>query len=107
MSTMCAVTLRQIKPGTYEQFRKAWEPDPWLPQLTNAVVFRSEDNPDLVLTIGYFDADMEALDAIRDDPAVLAEEDARLRRIAEFEEQVLLNGVFEFVEDVLPPGRRR
>jgi hypothetical protein len=104
--TMCAVTVRQIKPGTYEQFRKAWEPDPWLPKLTRALVFRNEDNPDMVLSVGFFDASLEEIDAIRDDPAVLAEEENRLRRISEFEERVVLNGIFELTDEVLPPGAR-
>ncbi len=104
--TMCAVTVRQIKPGTYEEFRKAWEPDPWLPKLTRALVFRNEDNPDMVLSVGFFDASLEEIDAIRDDPAVLAEEEGRLRRIAEFEERVVLNGIFELADEVLPPETR-
>ncbi len=103
---MALVTVRQIKPGTYEEFRKAWEPDPWLPRLTRALVFRNEDNPDMVLSIGFFDADADALDAIRDDPAVLTEEDQRLRRIAQYEERVILNGIFELTEEVLPPDQR-
>ena len=101
---MAAVTVRQIKPDTYEEFRKAWEPDPWLPRLQRALVFRNEDNPDLVLTIGLFDADIDTLDAeVRDDPAVLAEEDRRLQRIAPFEERVMLNGIFELVDEVFRP----
>jgi hypothetical protein len=103
---MCAVTVRQIKPGSYEQFRKAWEPDPWLPTLKNALVFRNEDNPEQVLTIGFFEADQDELDKVRDDPEVLKEEDQRLRRISEFEERVLLNGIFELVEDVPAPDAR-
>lgn len=103
---MCAVTVRQIRPGTYDEFRKAWEPDPWLPKLTRAIVMRSDDNPDMVLSIGFFDADVEEIDALRDDPAILAEEESRLRRISEFEEQVVMNGIFEVVEEVLPPGQR-
>ncbi len=106
MPTMCAVTVRQIKPGTYEEFRKAWEPDPWLPKLTRALVFRNEDNPDMVLSVGFFDASVEEIDAIRDDPAVLTEEENRLRRISEFEERVVLNGIFELTDEVLPPGAR-
>ena len=103
---MCAVTVRQIKPGTYEEFRRAWEPDPWLPKLTRAVVLRNEDNEDLVLTIGYFDATEEELDQLRDSDEVLSEEDRRLRRIAEFEDHVILNGIFHVSEEVLPPGER-
>jgi hypothetical protein len=102
---LCAVTVRQIKPGSYEQFREAWEPEEWLPHLRRAVVFRNEDNPDLVLTIGYFEADQETMDAdVRDAPDVLAAEDRRLQRIAQFEERVVLNGIFEMVDEVLPPG---
>jgi hypothetical protein len=104
---MCAVTVRQIKPGTYDEFREAWEPDPWLPRLERALVLRNEDNPDQVLTIGFFAATQDELDAeVRDDPAVLTAEERRLRRIAEFEERVLLNGIFELAEEVLPPDRR-
>ena len=103
---MCAVTVRQIKPDSFEEFRQAWEPDPWLPKLRNALVLRNEDNPDQVLTIGFFDADPDQLDEVRDDPEVLAEEDRRLRRIADFEERVVLNGIFELVEDVKRPEER-
>jgi hypothetical protein len=100
----CAITVRRIKPDTYDDFRKAWEPDPWLPKLTRAFVLRNQDDPQQVLTIGYFDADETTLDEIRDSPEVMAEEDQRLRRIAEFEERILLNGIFELVEEVRPPG---
>jgi hypothetical protein len=101
---MCAVTVRQIRPDSYDEFRKAWEPDPWLPRLERALVLRNEDNPDQVLTIGFFDADQETLDTeVRDDPAVLQAEERRLRRISEFEERVLLNGIFELTEEVLRP----
>jgi hypothetical protein len=103
---MAAVTVRQIKPGTYEEFRRAWEPDPWLPKLTKAIVLRNEDNEDLVLTIGFFEAGQDEFDGIRDDESVLKEEDRRLRRIAEFEDHVILNGIFEVAEEVLPPGER-
>src|SRR4051794_23300185 len=102
---LCAVTVRQIKPGSYEEFRKAWEPDEWLPHLEHALVFRNEDNPDMVLTIGFFDADQDTLDAdVRDAPEVLAEEDRRLQRISEFEERVVLNGIYELVDEVRAPS---
>ena len=104
---MCAVTVREIKPDSYEQFRKAWEPDPWMPRLDRALVLRNEDNPDQVLTIGFFSATQDEMDTeIRDDPAVLEAEDRRLRRISEFEERVVLNGIFELAEEVLAPDQR-
>ena len=104
---MCAVTVREIKPDSYDAFRKAWEPDPWLPRLDRALVLRNEDNPDQVLTIGFFDASQDELDSeVRDKPDVLSAEERRLRRISEFEERVLLNGIFEVAEEVVAPERR-
>jgi hypothetical protein len=41
---MCAMAVRRIKPGSYEEFRKAWQHDPWLPRYERALVFRNEDS---------------------------------------------------------------
>ena len=104
---MCAVTVRQIKPGSYDEFRKAWEPEPWYPGLDRALVLRNEDNPDQVLTIGFFSHSQDEFDTeFRDSPDILAAEERRLRRIAEFEERVLLNGIYELADEVLPPAQR-
>jgi hypothetical protein len=100
---MCAVAVRRIKPGSYDAFRQAWQHDPWLPRYEKALVMRNEDSPDQVLTMAFFDGTQEEYDAARDDPATMRAEEARLHRIAEFEERVLLSGVFELVEEVLPP----
>jgi hypothetical protein len=101
---MCAVAVRQIRPGTYEGFRKAWHHDPWLPRYQKALVLRNEDSPDQVMTIAFFDGRPEEYEAARDDPATLAAEERRLHRIAEFEERVLLSAVYEVVDVVLPPA---
>ena len=100
---MAAVTIRQIKPGAYEDFRKAWEPDPWVPSLRNIVVLRNDADPDQVLTIGFFETDVDGIDALRDDPEVLRHEEARLKRIAPFEERVVINGIFEVADEVSRP----
>ncbi len=101
---MALVTVRQIKPGTYEQFREAVRPDPWLPKLQRVLVYRNDDNPDQVLTMGLFDATADEFDSLRDEPETLAEEDRRLQRVSAFEERVLLNGVYELADEVLPPA---
>jgi hypothetical protein len=100
---MCAVAVRQIKPGSYEEFRKAWMHDPWLPRYQKALVMRNEDSPDQVLTIAFFDGTQEEYDAARDEPEAMAAEEHRLHRIDRYEERVLLSGVYEVVEEVLPP----
>jgi hypothetical protein len=100
---MCAVAVRQIKPGSYEQFRIAWQHDPWLPRYERALVMRNEDSPDHVLTMAFFDGTSEEYEAARDDPETMAAEARRLQRISEWEERVLISGVYEVVEEVLPP----
>ena len=52
------------------------------------------------MTVGYLDVTADELDAMRDQEEILEGEAARLERIAPFEEQVLVNGIFELVEEV-------
>ena len=101
---MALVTVRQIKPGSYDEFRKAWAPDPWWPQLTKIEILRNDDNPDEVLTVGYVDVTLEELERLRDSPEILESEARRLERIAPYEERLLVNGVFELVEELGPPA---
>jgi hypothetical protein len=100
---MVLVTVRQLKPGTYEDFRKAWEPTPWWPQLTGLQILRNDDNPDEVLTVGYVDVNAEELEELRDSPEILESEAKRLERIAPFEERLVVNGIFELAEELRPP----
>lgn len=97
---MCAVTIRSIKPGSYEAFRRAWEPDPWPPELQRVLVSRNEQDPDQVLTASFFDLPPEELEAARDDARMLGAEESRLRRIAMYEDDVVFKGIFEVVEEI-------
>lgn len=99
---ICLVTVRQLKPGSYDEFRAAWTPDPWPEQLQRVEVLRNDDDPDQVMTVGYLDISIDEMEAMRDQPDVLTGEAARLERIAPFEDKVLVNGVFELVEEVRP-----
>jgi hypothetical protein len=100
---MCAVAVRQIKPGSYDRFRKAWQHDPWLPRYEKALVLRNEESPDQVLTMAFFDGTQDEYEAARDEPDAMAAEEQRLHRISEFEDRVILSAVFEMVEEVRPP----
>ena len=101
---IAAVTVRLLRPGTFEEFRQAVQPDPWLPRLQRVLVYRNDDNPDQVLTMGLFDATAEEFDGLRDEQETLAEEDRRQQRVAAFEERVLLNGIYELADEALPPA---
>ena len=100
---MCAVAVRQIKADSYDEFRRAWQHDPWLPRYEKAFVMRREGKEDEVMTMAFFDGTREEYEAARDEHATMAAEERRFRRIAEVEERVLLSAVFELVEEVLPP----
>ena len=100
---MCQVTIRMLKPGSFERFREAWEPSPWPPGLERVVISRNEQDPNQVLTASYVNLSAERLELIRDDPALLGAEASRLARIAEHEEALIFKGLFEIVEDLSPP----
>ena len=50
---LCTVTVRRLKPGTYDAFREAVQPQFWPAGLTNISVLRNQEDPDEVCTIGY------------------------------------------------------
>src|SRR4051794_39257827 len=103
---LCTVTIRKIRPGTYDEFRRAWEPVTWWPGLVRAQLLRNDEDPDQVLTLGYFDVSPEEFDRLGDDHDFLASEQRRLGRIAKFEETVLVNTTFHLVEQVEPVAER-
>lgn len=100
---ICAVTIRVLRPGCFEQFRKEWEPRPWPPGLARAVISRNDQDPNQVLTASFLDVSLEQLDVLREDPAVLSDEESRLARIAPYEQAFVFKGLFEVVDDLAPP----
>jgi hypothetical protein len=100
---MCLVTVRQLKPGSFDEFREAWAPTPWWPQLAKIEILRNDDNPDQVLTIGYVDVTPDELETLRDSPEILESEAKRLERIAPFEDRIIVNGIFELTEELSSP----
>jgi hypothetical protein len=96
---ICALTVRTLKPGTFEQFREAfmaYEPleDP-PPGYVRFFMVRSTESPDEVICFGLFDG---TLDELRQ---VAAEHDyaKQLEAIAPFVESVGADGLYEVLED--------
>jgi hypothetical protein len=103
---MYAMVVRRLKPGTYDEFRRAWEPDTshdWPTGMTRIWIGRSDDDPDVIATWSLFEVDQTAYDALRDDPEWLAAEQHRMQRMAEFEEGVIASGFFHVIEEIVPP----
>jgi hypothetical protein len=95
-----ALTVRRLKPGTFDAFRKAWEPDKWDPQWEKAYHVRNVNNDNEVISFGFFNGTLEELQATR--PSGSGEEE-RQRRIQEFVDSTGADGIYEVIEEVAPP----
>lgn len=96
---LCALTVRVLKPGTFEQFREAFmrhenteDPPPGYVQFT---MIRNAKNPDEVICFGLFDG---TIDELR---RTAAEQDytGQLEAIEPFVESVGADGLYEVVEN--------
>jgi hypothetical protein len=97
---LCALTVRKLKPGSYDDFRKAWQTDPWPEGWLRAYHVRRIDDENEVVSFGFFDGTIEELRATQQ-----ASDYRTLRsRTGEFEEAILVDGIYEVLEEVLPPG---
>lgn len=99
---VCALTVRTLKPGTFEQFREAFIRDGAPENMPSGWVrfnmIRNTDNPDEVICFGFFDG---TVDELRRN-AAQARYDDQLKAIAPFVQAVGTDGLFEIVEDVTP-----
>jgi hypothetical protein len=96
MATWSVLTGRRLKSGTYDEWRKAWQPDEW-PQGVRAYILRKIDDPDEVIAFGLWEGTREGLEAMRPDADT---ERARHERMAPFVEQQFADGAYEVVEIV-------
>ena len=79
---LCALTIRTLKPGTFEQFRGI-------------------DNPDEVVCFGFFDGSVDELRSTIDERGYAEQ----LAAIDPFVDSVGADGLYEIVEEfTVPPG---
>jgi hypothetical protein len=99
---LCFLTARRLKPGTFDEFRKAWEPDEWPPQFVRAYHVRDLTDENMVVSFGLFDGTPEDYRQLRTDERAGEVEDLRQRKMSEFVDQTVLDGVFEVIDEVTP-----
>jgi len=95
---ICALTVRKLKPGTYEQFRDAFMADFRDTPPEGFVRFdmlRNAEDPDEVISFGFFDGSVEELR----DAAAKEGYAEQLERVAPFVESVGSDGLYEIVEE--------
>jgi hypothetical protein len=99
---LCVLTHRRLKPGTYDAFRVAWQPEEWWPAFVHGYHLRSLDDPDEVVSFAFYDATAEEFEAMRDRPDWLAAEDRRLHRLSRYQESMRIGGVYTVAEEFTP-----
>ncbi len=98
---ICTFTARRLKRGAYDAFRAAWDPDTTREELRRWVrIYHARDiaDPDVVISFGLFDG---SVDELREAQAQLGRQ-SQVDRINPHVEQVLLDGSYEVVEELVP-----
>lgn len=100
---LCALTVRRLKPDTFDRFREAWEPRDWLPGFERAYHLRNVNDVNEIVSFGFFNGTREDFERQRreTDHDGSAEEE-RQRRIAEFVESTGTDALFDVIEEVKP-----
>jgi hypothetical protein len=95
---ICALTVRTLKPGTFEEFRAAFmqhaNPDEIPAGWVRFNMIRGIENPDEVVCFGFFDGTLDDLRGGGQDGY-----SEQMAAIAPFVESVGTNDLFEIVED--------
>lgn len=91
------LSARRLKPGAWEQFRRAWDPgDSRPPGLERAFHARNIRDEDEVISFGLFDMTEDEYRAWRAEAET--DENARVDRLSAFVENEHVSGVFEVVD---------
>src|SRR5450432_706672 len=92
-------TARRLKPGAWEQFRRAWDPgEERPPGFQRAYHARNIRDEDEVISFGLFDMSMEDYRRWREDDD--AQETERVDRLSAFVENEHVSGVYEVIDEV-------
>ena len=98
---LCALTVRKLKPGTFEDFRKAFmgpmesgdPPEGWV----RFNMIRNAQDPDEVVCFGFFDGTLEQLQA---ESREGQGREQQQRDIEPYVESVGTDALFEVVENL-------
>lgn len=92
-------TARRLKPGTWEDFRRAWEPgDRMPPGFQRAYHARNIRDEDEVISFGLFEMTKDDYHRWRGEAD--AEENQRVDRISAFVQNESVSGAFEVIDTV-------
>lgn len=94
-------TARRLKPGAWEDFRRAWEPgDEPPPGFQRAYHARNIRDEDEVISFGLFDMGVDDYRRWREEADDA--ENQRVDRMSAFVEHEYVSGVFEVIDEFTP-----
>ena len=96
MTTYCALTVRKLKPGTYDEWRKAWGSDEDIPEGAEAYIVRNLKDPDEIVAFGLIEGDMNEIKEMMDED----QERARQEAMAPYIESIGADGIYEVIERI-------
>ena len=92
-------TARRLKPGAWEEFRRAWDPEEEKPPgFRRAYHARNVRDEDEVISFGLFDMGIDDYRRWRSDAD--AKENARMDRLSAFVQNEYVSGVYEVIDEV-------
>jgi hypothetical protein len=92
-------TARRLKPGAWEQFRRAWDPGDALPPgFRRAYHARNIRDEDELISFGLFDMTRDDYHRWRADAD--AQENERVDKLSAFVEHEYVSGVYEVIDEV-------
>jgi heme-degrading monooxygenase HmoA len=92
-------SARRLKPGAWEEFRRAWEPgDAMPPGFRRAYHARNLRDEDEVISFGLFEMTEDEYRAWRQSSD--AEENTRVDRLSRFVQNDHVSGVYEVIDTV-------
>jgi heme-degrading monooxygenase HmoA len=94
-------SARRLKPGAWEQFRRAWDPgEAKPPGFQRAYHARNIRDEDEVISFGLFEMGIDDYRRWREEAD--AQETRRVDRISAFVENEYVSGVYEVVDEYEP-----
>ena len=94
-------SARRLKPGAWDQFRRAWDPgDARPPGFQRAIHARNIRDEDEIISFGLFEMTEEEYRRWREEKD--AEETRRVDQVSQFVEYQPVEGVYEVVDVVEP-----
>ena len=92
----CALTVRKLKPGTYDEWRKAWGSDEDIPEGAEAYIVRNLKDPNEIVAFGLIEGDMDEIKETFDEE----QERARQEAMAPYIESIGADGIYEVIERI-------